>query len=129
MTQKTMLEAYGNSGSCAWAVAYFIGANPIGIIGLDYAYYTNDIRKTTYFESLKFLSGGNVEKLLGFYKRTKTWAGYEVVTDVYWLTYLQMFLPALNKAKATTYNLSPLSIITSPKIKGMDLKEFLKKFS
>jgi len=129
MTQKSMMGAYGNSGACAWAIAHFIGANPIGLIGVDYAYYTDDIRKTTYFESLKVLSGGDMEKLLGFYKRTKTWAGYEVVTDIYWLTYLQMFLPALNKAKVTTYNLSPLSIITNEKVKGMRLEKFLEKFN
>lgn len=129
MTGKTMLEAFGNSGSCAFAVAYFLGANPIGLLGLDYAYYTDDIRKTTYFESLKTLSGGDIKKLLSFYKRTKTWAGYEVLTDIYWLTYLQMFLPALEKAKAEIYNLSPLSIITSERVKGMDLKEFLERFS
>jgi hypothetical protein len=129
MTQKTMLQTYGNAGSCAFAVAYFLGADPIGLLGLDYAYFTDDVRRTTYYESLKALSGGNTAKLLSFYKRTKTWAGYEVLTDIYWLTYLQMFLPALEKAKAEIYNLSPLSIITSEKVKGMHLKEFLRSFS
>jgi intein/homing endonuclease len=103
--------------------------NPIGLVGLDYSYYTNDVRKTTYYESLKALSGGDTAKLLSFYKRTRTWAGYEVLTDIYWLTYLEMFLPALEKAKADIYNLSPLSIITSQKVKGTDLRGFLRSFS
>jgi hypothetical protein len=129
MTGKTMLETYGNAGSCAFSIAYYLGCSHIGLVGLDYSYYTNDIRKTTYYESFKALSGGNIAKLLSFYKRTKTWAGYEVLTDIYWLTYLQMFLPALKKAKAEIYNLSPLSIITSEKVKGIDLKEFLERFN
>jgi hypothetical protein len=129
MTGKTMLETYGNAGSCAFSIAYYLGCDPIGLLGLDYSYYTNDVRKTTYYESLKALSGGNTAKLLSFYKRTKTWAGYEVLTDIYWLTYLEMFLPALEKAKAEIYNLSPLSIITSEKVRGMDLKKFLQKFN
>jgi hypothetical protein len=129
MAQKTILETYGNAGSCAFSIAYFLGCDPIGLLGLDYSYYTNDVRKTTYYESFKALSGGNTAKLLSFYKRTRTWAGYEVLTDIYWLTYLEMFLPALEKAKAEIYNLSPLSIITSEKVKGIDLKEFLRSFS
>jgi hypothetical protein len=128
MTGKTMLEVFGNAGSCAFAVAYFLGANPIGLLGLDYAYFTDDVRKTTYFQTFKALSGGKADKMLSYYKRVKTWAGYEVLTDVYWLTYLQMFLPALEKAKAEIYNLSPLSIITGQKVKGMHLKDFLKSF-
>jgi intein/homing endonuclease len=129
MTGKTMLETYGNAGSCAFSIAYFLGCDPIGLLGLDYSYYTNDVRKTTYYESLKALSGGDTAKLLSFYKRTRTWAGYEVLTDIYWLTYLQMFLPAVEKAKADIYNLSPLSIIASEKVKGIDLKEFLERFN
>jgi len=129
MTGKTMLETYGNAGSCAFSIAYYLGCSNIGLVGLDYSYYTNDIKKTTYYESLKTLSGGNMAKLLSFYKRTKTWAGYEVLTDIYWLTYLQMFLPALERAKAEIYNLSPLSIIASERVKGMHLKEFLERFN
>jgi hypothetical protein len=129
MTGKSILEAYGNAGSCSWAIAYHIGCNPIAILGLDYSYFTNDVRKTTYFETFKTLSGGKTDKILSYYKRVRTWAGYEVLVDAMWLTYLQLLLPALNTAKATTYNLSPLSIITSEKVKGMNLEEFLKTFN
>ena len=129
MVRKTMMETYGNSGSCAWAIAHFLGCDPIGILGLDYAYYTNDIRETTYFQTFKTLSRGKMDKILSYYKRVRTWAGYEVLTDIMWLTYLQLFLPALSRAKSTTYNLSPLSIITNDKVRGMDLEEFIHRFS
>jgi len=128
MTGKTVMQTYGNAGSCAWAIAHFLGCDPIGILGLDYAYYTNNIEETTYFQTFKTLSEGSIDKILSYYRRVKTWAGYEVITDIMWLTYLQLFLPALSRAKSTTYNLSPLSIITNEKVRGMDLEEFIRRF-
>lgn len=129
MTGKTIMEAYGNSGSCGWAIAYLMGANPVGLLGLDYSYFTDNPSETTYFETFRTLSSGNMEKVKQYYRRVRTWAGYEVLTDAFWLTYLQLFLPVLEKAKAVTYNASPLSIITSDKVKGIDLEEFLSKSS
>jgi hypothetical protein len=128
MTGKTILEAHGNSGSCSWAIAYFMGCSPIGLLGLDYAYYTSNIKNTTYYKTFELLSGKDKSRLPSYYRRVKTWAGYRVLTDVMWLTYLQLFLPALERAKAETYNLSPLSIITSRKVKGLDLQEFIENF-
>lgn len=128
MTKKTIMETGGNAGSCGWYLARFLGAKVIGLLGLDYAYYTKNLAETTFFETFKILSGGTPAKPLQYYRRVKTWAGYEVLTDIYWLTYLQLFLPALNKADVTTYNLSPLSIVISDKVRGMQLEEFLKKF-
>ena len=128
MTGKTLMETYGNSGSASWALAYFLGFSTIGIMGLDYSYLTDKPQETTYFETFKILCGGNLEKISGCYKRVATWAGHTVLTDNMWLVYLQMFLPALENAKAMTYNLSPTSIIITEKVKGMDISEFLKMY-
>lgn len=54
MTDCTAVNCGGNAGSSAWAVANYLQAKTIALIGLDYGYLKGTpIEQTAYYESLK----------------------------------------------------------------------------
>jgi len=129
LTGKTIMPTSGNTGSAAWNLALFLGCNPIGMLGLDFAYATMNASETTYFETFKTLSGGDEQKFLSYYRQGSTWAGKKVLTDQMFLTYYVLLAQQLEKAKATTYNLGEYSIIEESKAKPMKLERFLNTFN
>lgn len=129
MTDKTLMATGGNTGVAAWQLAYYLGCNPIGIIGLDFSYgEETDLKKTTYFETFNILSGGNPQRFLENYRQGLTWAGKNVLTDKMFLTYYTLFLPTLQLAKKerTTINLGKYSLIPNDYAEGMSFRKFLK---
>jgi len=131
LTGKTILSTGGNTGSASWNLAYFLGCNPIGLLGIDFCYSSMDVQKSTYFETFKILSGGDPQKFLEYYRQGTTWAGKKVLTDQMFLTYYHLLAQQLEQAKqkTTTYNLGEYSILEEGKAKPMKLERFLSAFS
>lgn len=126
LTDKKILQTGGNAGSCAFFLAYYLDLNPIGLLGIDFAYNTLNVEDTLYYQTFKLLSGGDSKKLAKNYRRTTTWAGKRVLTDLMFLTYYKILVPQLKEANVETFNLGEYSILPETVAEPISYKKFLK---
>ncbi len=124
MTGRTMLQGLGNVGGMAWNLALYLGCTRIGMLGMDYGYpVETTLEDTIYYKAYRLLVG---EKAIKQCFRTVTNPrGNEVLTDLNWDVYKEIFLAYSKAAKADTVNLSPTSALFGPGIRFQDLETFL----
>ena len=126
LSNKTMMSSLGNTGAAAWELSRYLHCNPIGLLGIDFAYESLDFSKSTYFETFKILSGGDVQRFLKNYRFATTWAKKKVLTDLMFLTYYKILVPQLACAKVKTFNLGKYSILPADKAEPLSFKKFIK---
>ena len=126
LSNKTMMSSLGNTGAAAWELSQYLQCNPIGLLGIDFAYESLDFSKSTYFETFKILSGGDVQRFLKNYRFATTWAGKKVLTDLMFLTYYKILVPQLASANAKTFNLGKYSILPAGTAEPLSFKNFIK---
>ena len=126
---KTILVSLGNVGGMAWNLAYFLGCNPIFLVGLDYGYGEDTrIEDTIYYEAYVNLCKGNVEEARKCFKWVTNPLGRRVLVDLNWDVYRFIFTQFADRASVETFNLSPESSLFSRKVRYMDMSEFLEKY-
>jgi len=131
MTKKAMLVSLGNVGGTTWNIALYLEHNPIALVGLDYGYPQNThIEETIYYRAYLKLAKGDKEVVKGFFDIMKNPdTGKEVLVDMNFNAYRDMFLPHAECAKCSTINCSPTSSLFGPGIKYQSLEEFLHENS
>lgn len=131
MTKKTMLASMGNVGGTAWHLAYYLGYNPIALVGLDYGYpQPTHIEDTIYYDAYLKLVGGEKELVKNLFKVIKNKeTGKEMLIDMNFNAYRGILLPFLKAARCTTINCSPESTIFGDGIHYQLLEEFLDEQS
>jgi hypothetical protein len=154
---KTILQALGNVGAFGWHLGYFLGCNPVILLGMDYSYAPETpIEKTHYYDAyLKIaatehlLEGGpgaalpqtqqaieaHVVRCLKCRQRVKD--TYQIQTnpdfqqkyliDKIWGVYRDLLMPFIARAKCRTVNCSG-GALHGPRISGMKLEDALAKF-
>lgn len=133
---QEMMNTGGNVGSFLWNVGYMLGKNPIGLIGLDMGYSEeDDLTKTTYYAYLRRmleLRGKDPDDVPRFYRR-----GYNpdfrnnYYTDILFESYVQTLKRMIDesyKKGLRTYNCTGQGALHGGKVKGIPLKDFLKKY-
>lgn len=136
MMRKTMLESLGNVGGMAWHLAYYLGCNPVGLVGLDFGYMAGTkIEDTIYYKAyLHMLELAKEDPLLvdRYYRViTNPDSETEVLVDINWDNYAYVFKLYAKKAwiqsKLRTINCNPSSSLFGEGIEYMPLEEFLKR--
>ena len=150
MTRKMILQALGNVGALCWHLAYFIGCNPVILLGMDYSYQPGTPIETTHyydaylkiaarehigFEAQQSDIEAHVKTCLKCKQRvrasyqTKTNPDFkqDYITDNIWTVYRQLLLPFMQRATCRTINCSG-GALHGPGITGMSLEEALAKF-
>lgn len=127
--RKTILVSLGNVGAMCWNLAYFLGCNPIGLVGMDYGYGETDrIEDTVYFKAYKELCRGDMDKVARCFRKVMNPLGRKVLVDLNWDVYRYIFLEFASKAKVETYNLSPVSSLFGENVKYMEIGDFLGRW-
>jgi len=122
LTGKPILQTGGNCGSCLWFLAKELGASPIVLLGIDFAYANIDyLDKTQIWERVKELPQ---DKILEFYCRVKNSFGNEVITDLMFDDFKNIMLTWLDGGPETI-QCSDYTILESPHLKMMKFKDYL----
>lgn len=129
LTDKMILETGGNTGSCAFYLAYFLGCNPIGLLGIDFAYDTLNHTQTIYYETFKAIAGNDPKRMLSFYRKGLSSAGKPLLTDEMFLTYYNNLMPSLQQVhnKIKVYNLGEYSLLPAEVAEPIGFEEYLKR--
>jgi len=130
--EKMIIPGLGNVGALCWNIGGLLGCKKIGLVGIDFGYPANTrLEDTAYYNAYKTLGNMNNQPIEKFYRTVKNPLGNEVLTCVNWDVYNYIFTTFIEKAYEKfgieTFNLSPISCVSSEKIKFVDLEKFLNK--
>ena len=130
MVHKTIIQSGGNVGASAWHLGYYLQADPVGMIGLDYSYPADTpIEKTIYYDAFVKICKGDMSKVKRCYRTvTNPDTGREVLVDLMWDSYASVFFTYAEKARCRTINCSPTSLLFGHGIGHMPLEEFMERF-
>lgn len=130
LNKMPLINSGGNVGSACWMIASeVLNCKNIGLIGMDFSYYTKTkINKTQYYSLLKENFGNkNVKK---FYKKiyNPIYRKY-YYTDYVYNWYKDIFFEMLKNSKNNTVNCTEGGILFGKHIKNMKLFSFFKKYN
>lgn len=130
MTKKTILSSLGNVGGQAFNLAYFLGADPVILVGLDCGYLPEiPLEQTTYYKSYAELARRRGKKVEMYFTKVRNpHTDNEVVLDMNWSVYQKIFLEHAKRAKCRIVNCSPVSSLFGENITYMPLEETLRKW-
>lgn len=130
MTKKTIFSSFGCVGGEAFNLAYFLGANPIILVGMDYGYPPDTPpEQTSYYGSYAELAKRQGKKVGDYFTTVRNPdTGNDVVLDMNWAIYRRLFLQQIKKAKVKIINCSPTSSLFGEGIEFIELKEVLEKW-
>lgn len=131
MTHKTMIHSGGNVGATLHQAADFLGADPVGLVGLDYSYpVSTRLEDTTYWEALKALCPDPSALRECFRIHTNPHTGKRLLSDPVWEWYASCFVKLVDRARSrcTTINCSPRSLIFGEGIRYMPLERFIERY-
>lgn len=129
--RKSIMVSGGTVGFLNWNLAYFLGADPIILIGYNYSYDVLDITKTTYYNAYLKACGGDVEKVKSYFSIRqnpdfKNW----YLLDLMWQVYRDIFKYYVERAKVLTINASEEGSLHSMKnLKSMRFAEVMEKYN
>ncbi len=149
--QKTILQALGNVGALCWHLGYYLGCNPVILVGMDYSYPVGTpIEKTHYYDAYLKIAAqehigyaasqldieDHVRRCLKCKQRvhdsyeTKTNPDFkqDYMTDKIWTVYQELLLPFIARAKCRTINCSG-GALHGPGITSMELEAALGKYA
>lgn len=130
MTKHTAINSAGNVGAGLWTLAYYLGANPICLIGLNFGYSRNtSIEETAYYKTIMEQTG-DIKKALSFFQEVYN-PDFDVhcYTDLIFLGYKEAFLDNLKMApQVKTINATEDGILFGSGIESMKFKDFLKQY-
>ena len=119
----------GNTGSAAIVIAHYLGCKPIILCGMTLGYLPETpLEETAYYQTLK-KSGLSEEQILQFFYR-----GYnplfdrEYVMDAVFKHYRDSLVDAIEQHGIEVVNASEEGSIHGAGIKGMTLKEALRRY-
>ena len=128
----------GNVGGFSWNLAYFLGCNPIALIGMPFSYPENTpFEKSIYYDSflktLKENKRAQSEITAFFRKDYNEFFNNYSLSDIIWDSYACVFSNYIDKAyeqhKLRTINCTGAGILHPPRVKNiqsMHFKDFLK---
>lgn len=124
----------GNTGAASWIIAFeLLKRSPIGLIGIDLGYLEGTpLEKTAYYNQLMQASGGDVTKIMPYYKEYyNPKSKRKVLTDLVFNHYREAWLEmaAITPAWVETVNCSWETTLFGPNIKQMRFEEFLQMVS
>lgn len=127
LTRKATMITGGNAGSTCWFLAYYLQANPIVMIGIDFAYpmSVGDLSNTQIWDGIKHLPQ---EKILEHYRKETNKFGNEIITDYVWdgfMTAWQSWIKEMQLYK--TIQCSDYSIVQDEPIVVMKFSEYLNQ--
>lgn len=126
ISRKATSHTGGNCGTALWYLAYYLKANPIILLGLDFAYPATipDLSHTQIWEGIKHLSR---EQILEYYRREVNPFGNEVITDYVWEAFKDAWLSWVREMRdSETIQCSDYTILHDPPLKIMRFGEFLE---
>ena len=130
MTKKTLIQAAGNVGAFAWHLAYFLGCDPIIMIGMDLSYEPDTpLDKTIYYDGFMKMVNRDPLKLRACYQvRANPDFHNKYMTDLIFDAYRDMIMPFIKRAKVTTINSTGGGALHGEPIKGIGFEEALRKY-
>jgi hypothetical protein len=116
--QKSILVAGGTVGFFIVNLAYFLGADPIILVGYDYSYDDLDIKKSTYYRAYLSKCGNDEEKVKRYFSiRENPYFKSWYLLDLMWKTYRDIFAFYINKMPVTIINASEQGSLHLPSVK------------
>lgn len=130
MAKKTIMSSFGCVGGQAFNLAYFLQADPVILVGMDYGYLADTpLEQTAYYGSYKWLAEKKGKKIEQFFTKIRNPdTGEEVMIDANWSVYRNLALGYFAKAKCKIINCSPVSSLFGKNITHIPLEEALKKW-
>lgn len=127
ITRKATMHTGGNCGTTLWFLAYYLKANPIVLLGLDFAYPVTipDLSHTQIWDGIKHLPK---EEILAYYRRETNPFGNEIITDYVWEAFKDAWLSWVKEMQEyETIQCSDYTILHQPPLKVMNFREYLEK--
>ncbi len=131
MTECTAVNCGGNGGSASWAVAYYLEAKQIALIGLDYGYLkSTPIEETAYYNTLKELGKSHNEILALYFNDHNPDFNEDCYSDIMFGHYREGFKNMLELAQLSrpvdTVNCTEGGILHGSNIKSLRFADWLK---
>jgi len=130
--KKTILVSGGTVGFFQWNLSYFLGGNPIVLLGYNYSYDNLDITKSTYYKAYLKRCGWDKEKVKKYFSiRQNPYFKDWYLLDLMWKVYRDIFAFYLKKAPVLTINASEEGSLHKPDInvKCIRFKKVLKSLN
>ena len=131
MTGATAVNCGGNSGSSAWALANYLEAPEIALIGLDYGYLKGTpIEQTAYYETLKDKAADPTAIFALYFDHHNPDFNIDCYSDIMFGHYKEAFLnmlglASLSRPSLRTVNCTEGGILHGAGLKGMKFKDWL----
>jgi hypothetical protein len=130
--RKTILVAGGTVGFFAFNLAYFLGADPIILVGYNYSYNDLDITKSAYYGAYLLECKGDTEKVKKYFSiRTNPVWKNRYLLDLMWQTYREIFAFYVKRARAKVINATGEGSLHPPEVKVecTSLEDVFEKFN
>jgi hypothetical protein len=127
MTDAAAVNCGGNAGTAGWAVANYLDATQVGLIGLDFGYLEGTpLEQTAYYAQLEQVIKSNPFAMNGFYfEDFNPDFGVKCYSDVMFKHYKAGFLEMLTLSKTPTFNCTEGGILYGTGIRGIKFEEWL----
>jgi hypothetical protein len=127
----TPINCGGNAGTGGWALANYLQASEIALIGLDFGYLEGTpIEQTAYYSQIEPALKSNSAALNGFYfDDFNPDFGVKCYSDIMFKHYKMGFLEMLMLSKIPTFNCTEGGIVYGTGLRGMKFKDYLDRLT